>query len=271
MTQAPPWLERARQLAAKAAAPTRFEMKKSGEKVTLYLYSEIGENPWGEGTTAKAVLEALDSVKGAESLDVHVNSPGGAVFEGLAIYNAIKNFPGKRTTYVDGIAGSIASVIMLAGERVVMSDGAMVMIHEPSSGIMVYGSADMIEDEARKTASALRKVRESILDVYATNTGQELARLSEWMAAETWMTAAEAKARGFADEIVTTANPEPEPVRSAVAPVAAPLPRPSPGTEAALARARVRSLNERFSGASVGASAGPPAATQTKTTKGRTQ
>jgi hypothetical protein len=140
---------------------------------------------------------------------------------------------------------------------------AMVMVHEPSSGIMVFGSADMIEDEARKTASALRKVRESLLDVYATNTGQNLSQLSEWMAAETWMTANDAKARGFADEILHPADPEPvrATASSAVAPPA-PTHRPSPGVEADLARARVRSLQEKFSGASVGVNTGQPVRTQ---------
>jgi ATP-dependent protease ClpP protease subunit len=201
----PKWYAKAREIAARVPSPVGkpFAAAKQKKHCALYLYEGIGKDPWtGEGISPQDVLAALAEAKDADSLDIHLNSPGGLVFDGIAIFNAIKSFPGKKTVYVDGIAASIASVIALAGDRVVMNEGSMFMVHDPAGGIIAFGGADDIEDEARKTVAALRKVRENLLDLYQSATGQPLSEISAWMTAETWMTAAEAKGRGFADEIV---------------------------------------------------------------------
>lgn len=203
----PAWFAKAREFANRVPSPvgkpfaTRVQAK-APQRVELYLYDAIGLDPWtGEGTDPSDVVAALKEAKGAAELDVHINSPGGSVFDGLAIFNAIRSFAGKKTVYVDGVAASIASIIALAGDKVVTNEGAMWMAHDPASGVLAFGTAEQIEDEARKTVSALRKVRENLIDIYARKTGKSVSQISAWMSAETWMTAAEALERGFTDEI----------------------------------------------------------------------
>ncbi len=203
----PPSFLKAKEFAARFASPVGkpFAAAKKGKTCDLYLYDAIGKDPWsGTGIGPEDVVAALKEVDGADSLDIHVNSPGGYVFDGIAIFNAIRGFKGTKTVYVDGLAASIASIIALAGDKVVTNEGAMWMIHDPAGGIYSFGTADQIEDDARKTVNALRKVRETLLDIYVNATGQKLSDISAWMADETWMTAAEAKARGFTDEIAAS-------------------------------------------------------------------
>ncbi len=259
IVQGPPaWFERGREFAARLKSPFGpFAAKKADKVASLYLYDMIGKDPWGGGgIDPQDVVKEIAAAKDAEQLDVHVNSPGGFVFDGIAIYNAIRAFDGDRTVYVDGLAASIASVISLAGDRVVTSEGGMWMIHEAMGGLFVWGTADEIEEAARKESAALRKIRENILDIYSTQTGQSHAKLSAWMAAETWMTAAEAKERGFTDEIAAVAEPD-DGEAAAVVPLR-PAALHSPGVVADLARARVAQLNERFPRASPGPAPGQP-------------
>lgn len=203
----PAWFPKAKEIAARVRSPAGkpFAAAKKGKCATLHLYDAIGKDPWsGTGIGPEDVVKALAEADGADELAVHVNSPGGYVFDGIAIYNAIRGFKGKKTVYVDGLAASIASIIALAGDRVVTCEGAMWMIHDPAGGIFSFGTADQIEDDARKTVAALRKVRENLIDIYTSSTGQGAGQVSGWMTAETWMTAAEAKDRGFTDEVVTS-------------------------------------------------------------------
>lgn len=262
----PAWVSKAKEFAARAASPagTPFAAKKSKTTTKLYLYDAIGKDPWRDtGIDPTDVVNAIADAKGSESLEVYVNSPGGLVFDGIAIYNAIRSFDGDRTVYVDGVAASIASIIAMAGDRVVMNEGAMLMIHDPMGGVFSMGTADEIEDDARKTVQALRKVRENLLDIYQSATGQPLKDISAWMAQETWMTAAEAKARGFADETVSEAQTVEEPDQPAPRKAAAVSPR----VMADLARAQARSLHERFAGASPGVTPGQPGTTSKHTAR----
>jgi ATP-dependent protease ClpP protease subunit len=209
----PKWFEKARTIAARVASPVGqpFYAAKREKSFDLYLYDEIGVNPWtGGGIDPRDVLKALDEAKDATELVVHVNSPGGNVFDGIAIYNAIRAFGGKSTVQVDGIAASIASIIAISGDRTVTNEGAMWMVHDPAGGMMSFGTADELEEDSRKLVAALRKVRENLLDVYINATGQPLADVSAWMTNETWMTAAEALARGFTDEVAKRDPPEEE-------------------------------------------------------------
>lgn len=255
----PAWMKKAREFAARVPSPVGrpFAAAKRGGVAEIYIYEAIGRDDFfqSNGIAPEDIVAAVKDAKGADELAIHVNSPGGFVFDGVTIYNAIRSFGGKRTVYVDGLAASIASIIALAGDRVVTNEGALWMIHDPSGGVLSFGTADQIEDDARKTVNELRKIRETLLDIYINNTGQTMSDLSAWMAAETWMTAAEAKARGFTDEIAMT-EPAPEEDASTQRPVAA-APRMPPADIASLARIKRRELEAKFSGASPGKTGEP--------------
>ena len=168
---------------------------KSELEAELLLYDEIGESFFGGGVSAKQFAEDLKAVKDAKVLNVRINSPGGSVFDGTAIYNQLTRFRGRVEVDIDGLAASIASVIALAGRPVRMAANALYMIHNPS-GMVVGNAQDM-----RQMADVLDTVQSTIVSVYADHTTQSEKDLTKWMAAETWMTAAEAKERGFIDEI----------------------------------------------------------------------
>lgn len=156
----------------------------------VVIYDEIGE--WG--VTAKNFVEDLGKVT-AKNIDVRLNSGGGSVFEGLAIYEALRRHPANVTTYVDGIAASIASVIAMAGDRRVVSRNGSLMIHE-ASGVCAGPGSDM-----RQMAELLNRISDQIADVYAQRTGE--GTLESWralMKEETWFTGAEAVEAGLATE-----------------------------------------------------------------------
>jgi HK97 family phage major capsid protein/ATP-dependent Clp endopeptidase proteolytic subunit ClpP len=165
------------------------------ETAEIFIYEQIGEDWWsGEGVTAKNFCKEIAALKVA-NIDLHINSPGGSVFDGQAIYNALKRHPANVTTYVDGIAASIASVIALAGNKVVMAGNSLFMIHNP------WGVTQGTSDDMRKYADVLDKVRDTIVSVYREKCGMADAEIIAAMDAETWMSAEEAVAFGFVDEI----------------------------------------------------------------------
>lgn len=189
--------------ASGAAKGFRAEKKKTtGE---LYIYDVIGQDFWtGEGVTAKTVAATLEEFKDATELSIFINSPGGLISEGKAIYTQLQRFAGTKTVYVDGIAASAASFIAMAGDRIVTGSAATWMIHEAMGG--AYGFAEDLE----AVAEVLRMLTNDIAAVYEKRTGQSRAKLLEWMAAETWMDAETAKERGFTDEIADVGKGEPE-------------------------------------------------------------
>jgi ATP-dependent Clp endopeptidase proteolytic subunit ClpP len=172
-----------------------YEIKAAAkDRAELWIYEQIGEDWFGDGVTARGLVQELAALK-VKNIDLHINSPGGSVFDGQAIYNALKNHPATVTTYIDGIAASIASVIALAGDRVVMSESALFMIHNPY-GMAVGDAAALL-----KMADALEKVGGSIALAYTGKSGKPEPEILDLMSAETWFSADEAKAIGFADEI----------------------------------------------------------------------
>lgn len=165
------------------------------ETAEIFIYEQIGEDWWtGEGVTAKNFCKEVAALKVA-NIDLHINSPGGSVFDGQAIYNALKRHPANVTTYIDGLAASIASVIALAGNKVVMAANSLFMIHNP------WGVTQGTSDEMRKYADVLDKVRDTIVTVYREKCGLPDAEIIAAMDSETWMSADEAVAFGFVDEI----------------------------------------------------------------------
>lgn len=192
-------LPRARALAVQhrqATGQPAFRAEVSGGRASLYIYDVIGLDWWtGGGITAKSVQAELERMKGASVLDIFINSPGGDIFEAKAILSQLQRFSGEKVVHVDGIAASAATYIAMAGDRIITARDATWMIHEVWTGA-VGTAADM-----RATADLLDKENGVYAERYASRTGRTVEEVREWMAAETWMTAAEAKARGFTDEI----------------------------------------------------------------------
>ncbi|MCJ7996682.1 Clp protease ClpP [Rhizobium cremeum] len=161
----------------------------------LVLYGFVGENFWGEGFTSFEVLEALTELGREADITVRINSGGGYVDDGIAIFNALKAHKGKVTVIVDAMAASSASVIAMAGDDRIMRTGAMMMIHEPSSSI--WGTAADIEQFAK----VVEKQAENLASIYAEVTGDDIADVRADMKSELWLNADEAVERGYATAI----------------------------------------------------------------------
>ena len=159
----------------------------------IIIYGDIGENLFGDGVTAKSVKAQLDDASG--DISVRLNSPGGDVFEGFAIYNLLDQHDGNVEVTVDGMAASAASVVMMAGSKITMSANSLAMIHDPWT-LSVGGADDM-----RATADLLDKVKASIITTYMTRTSLPESTVMDMMRAETWFNANEAIAHGFAHEV----------------------------------------------------------------------
>lgn len=156
------------------------------------IHGEIG-GAWG--ITLADILPQLEGVGANDTLSVHIHSPGGEVYEGWAIHNALLNTGAKITTVADGQVGSIATIIFLSGSTRIMQQGTQFFIHNPWT--VVGGDADAME----KAANDLRKAEKVILDYYTKRTGADEDRIRDYMTQETGLTASEAQELGFATEI----------------------------------------------------------------------
>lgn len=163
----------------------------------LYLYGPIGGDYFGDGLSASQVVKDLNALGKKKEIVVRIDSPGGGVFDGLNIYNALIRNPATITVHIDAMAASIASVIAMAGARIHIADNALMMVHEP------YGGAFGTASELRKQADLIDKMRENLLSIYANRAQQKPDKVSDWMRAETWFTAPEALQAGLATDIVT--------------------------------------------------------------------
>lgn len=157
----------------------------------LFLYDVIGPSELGM-ISAMDVIDALGPMEGKD-VNLRIMSYGGSVDQGVAIYNAIRRRRGKTKVYIDSIAASIASVIAMAGDQIIMNKGSKMMIHDPWT-IAVGNSMQM-----RKMADQLDTYAEGILDIYVERSKRPKSEVQEMMRAETWMTAEQAIALGFAD------------------------------------------------------------------------
>lgn len=152
----------------------------------------------GEDVTSRDVIDQLDKLRDADRVILRINSDGGVVTEGMAIYAALRSHPAKFTAIVEGIAASIASVILCACDERRVAKGSFVMIHESSAG--VNGCAGELED----MASTLRKINDQILDIYESRTGTKRARIARLIDGhDHYMTAEEAVELGFADAVIS--------------------------------------------------------------------
>ena len=161
----------------------------------VLLYGDIGEGFFTEGIGAKQFAEDLKALGPIKNLDIRVNSPGGSVFEGLALFNTLERHPAKKTVTVDGLAASIASLVCMCGDVIRMPQNALMMVHDPFA--LVMGNAKDME----KMAETLVKIKGCLISAYTKKSGLSDKEVSDLMSDETWMTANEAVEWGFADEV----------------------------------------------------------------------
>lgn len=175
-------------------------MKMTQEKqAQIDIDGEITSSEWRDSdTSAAGFRNDLKALGDIDVINLHINSPGGEVFEGIAIYNMLKQHKAYINVYVDGLAASIASVIAMAGDTVYMPENSMLMLHNPST--IVFGNAD----DLRKEADDLDKITQSVLTSYLDKAGDKLEeeQLSEILDNETWLSASEALDFGLADEVL---------------------------------------------------------------------
>src|SRR5215217_4539982 len=152
------------------------------------------ESWWGDSATPEMLRDELKEHSG--DITVSLNSGGGDVFAGVAMYNALRKHDGNVTIRVDGLAASIASIIAMAGDKIIMSPGSMMMIHKP----WTFAMGDSTEME--KVKGVLDSIEQSMLPIYTARTGKTTEDIQEMLESETWMTAQEAVELGFADEFI---------------------------------------------------------------------
>ena len=170
----------------------------------ILLYGPIaGESSWwGDEVTPRSFAEDLESL-GGKDVTVRINSGGGDVFAAHAIHNQLVAYKGRVTVVIDGLAASAATIIAVAGDRIIMPSNALFMIHNPAIGLSDYYGAD----ELLKAAEALNTIKGSIVAAYRKRCKASAEELAAMMDAETWMGAAECLEKGFVDEIQGSVSP----------------------------------------------------------------
>ena len=161
-----------------------------GGAAEVLIYEEIGA--WG--ISAKEFASDLKELGAVSEITLRINSPGGSVFDGNAIFNQLKQHKAKVTAHIDGLAASMASVIAMAADHIVMPENALMMIHNPWT--VSIGNAE----ELRKDADLLDTIKRTLLTAYGRSAMTD-EELSSMMDAETWLTGADAVEMGFADEM----------------------------------------------------------------------
>lgn len=172
-------------------------LSKSATEAEIVIYAGIGQDYWGDGSmiSAKAFSEELKKIPDTvNKINVRINSPGGDVFDGIAIYNRLKQHKAKKVIYIDGLAASIASIIALAGDEIIIGEGALYMIHLPWTFSM--GNRMDLDN----TVNRLMDVEEQMLGIYSKKTGLEKSEIRAMLEKETWLGAEEAIEKGFVDK-----------------------------------------------------------------------
>lgn len=182
-----------------------IEQKADTNALDIYLYDNIDgdKKDWWTGeiieslTSAKYIQKVLEENKTTQNINVYINSNGGSVKEGLGIYNQLKRHPAQKNIYIDGFACSIASVIAMAGDRVIMGNNALMMIHHASGGC--WGNAE----EIRKYANDLEVIDKASCSSYLTKASNKLTeeKLTELLDNQTWLNAQQCLEYGLIDEI----------------------------------------------------------------------
>jgi ATP-dependent protease ClpP protease subunit len=167
-----------------------FRMSAAEGRAEIFLYDAIDSY---SGCGAQDFARELKALGPVAEIHLRINSPGGSIFEGLAIYNLLKSNPAKKTVHIDGIALSMASVVAMAGDEIELADNGCLMIHNPSN--LEWGEAD----DLRSMANLLDSLKKTIVDTYAAQTKDKCTaeEISQLMDAETWLFADDAMAKGF--------------------------------------------------------------------------
>lgn len=173
----------------------QFTAQADAGELSLQVYDAIGADFFGLGITAQQVSDAIDAAGSYDRITCRINSPGGDLFEAMAIGNLLKSKGKPICMIVDGLAASAASILCMSGDQVQMGEGSMMMIH--NAMMMAAGNAD----EMRKCAEVLDTVSASAADVYVAKTGMDKKAVQKMMDNETWMSAQECIDMGFADKI----------------------------------------------------------------------
>lgn len=180
----------------------RFEVRASADAAEVFLYDAIVadtlEAEWFGGVAPEPFVKELRAIT-ASTINLRINSPGGSVFAGRAIEQALRDHPAKVVAHIDGVAASAAAFVAMGADEVVMGKGALMMIHKAWS--LAYGNAD----DLVSAAALLEKIDSTQVQTFVDRTGQSAEQVSQWLAAETWFTADEAVAAGFADRVAEAA------------------------------------------------------------------
>lgn len=172
-----------------------YQLAKQGNKATVQIFGDIVDDIYEDGVCALSFAYELDQLGEVDEIDVYINSYGGSVAQGFAIYNMLKSHPAKVRTICNGFACSIASVIFLAGDERIMQGASLLMIHNP----FTYSCGNA--DELRKVADDLDKMAQVSIDLYCESTGLDAAIVKDMMDKETWMSASDALELGFATSV----------------------------------------------------------------------
>lgn len=176
----------------------KFRAKTTENTGELDLYGEISDSTWwGDEITPKQFKTDLDALGDIKNLNIYINSPGGDVFAGQAIYTMLRRHTAYKTVYVDGLAGSIASVVAMAGDKIIMAKGSMMFIHNGAIGLMGFYNAAKL----RKYADEIEKITDNVVVPSYGRTGKTAEEIKIMLDADTWMTDSEAVEQKFADEI----------------------------------------------------------------------
>lgn len=186
----------------------------------ILIYGVIGETFFGDGVTAKDVADQLAQIDANEDIRVRINSPGGFVFDGVAIYNLLAERGERVTVDIDALAASAATIVAMAGSKIRMAANAQFMIHKPLT--FTAGNAD----ELRKLADILDLTEETLVETYRTRASSSADELRAMMRDETYFSAQQAHALGFVDEI-TGRGSDPDKTRAQVAQLANLVKRPA--------------------------------------------
>jgi len=162
--------------------------------VEIFIYEDIGGD-WLGGISAKQFASELKAAGDVDTINVYINSSGGSVMDGLAIYNSLKRHRARKVVHIDGFAVSIASLVAMAGDEIRMAQNGMLMIHNPWT--VTSGSAK----ELREQAEVMDKVKSSLVSTYMEKTCKSESEISDMMDVETWFTADEALDHGFIHKI----------------------------------------------------------------------
>ena len=187
-----------------ARAMALASMREAGQSVDIYMLDEVMPT-WmsrylTDGVSSGKVIEALAAVPDAKQINVIINSPGGDVFEANTIYNTLKAHPAPVNVEIRGLAASAAGIIAMAGDTITMGEGSYLMVH--NAWTVAQGNASQLRD----TAVFLDRIDADLTGILAARSGNSVEQMKKWMADETWFTADEAIAAGFADRKMGTAE-----------------------------------------------------------------